>query len=500
MICLVLLKFPSVYHPLNEPSLMSRRSILQNILNVFSGQALAMLLGFATHAYLARILGPENYGVLGFAVSIISYFGILAALGTDMWGARAIARQDRDTREVTADVVSLRIGLGLVSLVLLLILVSFWRESSLVNSIILIQAASLFIAAITLDFAFQGMEQLDIPARRQVISAFIALVGIFVFMQFEKSVVIAAIIFQTAAFIAALYTVFVFRKSLNVLPLRMNLGGWANILKLSWPFAVTGIVNAIYFSIDVVIIGLVLTKEGVGLYVAAGRVLTLGLSVAGIFTVAFMPVLSRLVADRETRREASTHFARSVIFVGGLIASGGFLLTPEIIGILFGEAFAGAEFALRLLMINLAVAHVLAVYHLQLMAWNHERAQMFLMIAGAAVNLILNLIFIPKFGIEAAAATTLVSSLFVTFLAYIVLSRHKDECHLPIILQNVVLFCITVWGGYELLVVVEHFIDAPVIRFFAFGFLLTFTYGSIGWGLKVIRPKEIGNYLTRDQN
>ena len=170
MICLEPLVTPLGRRSEGETVLMSRRSILQNILHVFSGQALAMLCGLVTHAYLARVLGPGNYGILGFAVSVVSYFGILASLGTDMWGARTIARQDREISTMTADIVSLRLALSLISLVLLVVLISVWQESSTVNAVILIQAASLFIAALTLDFAFQGLERLDVAARRQMIS------------------------------------------------------------------------------------------------------------------------------------------------------------------------------------------------------------------------------------------------------------------------------------------------------------------------------------------
>ena len=500
MICLVHLVTPNGRRSEGEHVLMSRRSILQNILHVFSGQALAMLCGLVTHAYLARVLGPGNYGIIGFAVSVVSYFGILASLGTDMWGARTIARQDREISTITADIVSLRLALSLVSLVLLIALVSVWQESSTVNAVILIQAASLFIAALTLDFAFQGLERLDVAARRQMIAAVIALVGMLVFMQYGGSAITATIVFQAAAFVAALYAVVIFRRTVAILPLRINFAAWKNILRASVPFAVTGVVNAIYFSIDVVIIGLVLSKEEVGLYVAAGRVLTVGLSVAGVFTTAFMPVLSRLVAERDSRRQASLHLARSVIFTGGLIASGGFLLAPEIIHLLFGSGFAGAEQALRILMINLAATHVLTVYHLQLMTWNHERAQMVIMIAGATLNVLLNLIFIPRFGIEAAAATTLASTLFVMALAYIVLARHGDECHGLVIVQNTIFFGVAAWGGYAVLAVTGHAIETPAGRFIVFGTLLALLYGAIGWGLGIIRPAEISRYLTRNQN
>ena len=116
------------------------------------------------------------------------------------------------------------------------------------------------------------------------------------------------------------------------------------------------------------------------------------------------------------------------------------------------------------------------------------------------MNVLLNLIFIPRFGIEAAAATTLASTLFVMVLAYIVLARHGDERHGLVIVQNTVFFCATAWGGYAVLALAGHAIEAPGSRFMVFGMLLTVLYGAVGWGLGIIRPAEIGRYLTRDQN
>ena len=479
---------------------MPRRSVLQNISYVFSGQAIVLLCSLVTHGYLARMLGPGDYGILGFAVSVVSYFGILSALGADLWGARTIARREFGTKLLVEDIVSLRLSLSVVSFTLMIILISTWQEPQTVNSVVLIQAAGLFISAITLDFAFQGLERLDVYARRQMISAVAALMGIVIFIQFSMSVVTAAIVFQIAAFSAAIYTVMIFQKSVGPLQITINLTAWKNILKASVPFAITGVVNAIYFSIDVIIIGLILSKEDVGHYVAAGRLLTIGLSFAGIFTTAFMPILSRLITEGNARREASQHLSRSVLFLGCMLACGGFVLAPDIIQLLYGDNFVDAELSLRLLMINLAAAQVLVVYNLQLMVWNEERAQMYIMTAGALLNVILNLLFIPRFGIEAAATTTLVTTLFVIILAYRVQRRQGNECHASAIIQNAVLFAIFAWIGFELRVRFGIVFEVSVGRILIFGIPLVLSYVAIGWGLGIIRPFKIWEYLIRDQN
>ena len=139
------------------PSMNSRNSVLSNIYHILSGNSVALLLGFMTHAYLARILGTENYGILGFAVSVVTYFGILAALGTDIWATRSIARGDQDCSSIAGQIVSVRLALSVFSFGLLTLLLSFWNQPMLVNLVTLVQASTLLITAFTLDFAFQGL-------------------------------------------------------------------------------------------------------------------------------------------------------------------------------------------------------------------------------------------------------------------------------------------------------------------------------------------------------
>ena len=207
------------------------------------------------------------------------------------------------------------------------------------------------------------------------------------------------------------------------------------------------------------------------------------------------------MAERDSRRQASLHWPVCYLYRRSH-RQRRVSLTPEITSTpLFGSGFAGAEQATSDSDSRLAATHVLTVYHLQLMTWDHEQAQMVIMIAGATLNALLNLIFIPRFGIEAAAATTLASTLFVMALAFIVLARRTgDERHGLVIAQNTVFFGVATWGGYAVLALAGHAIETPAGRFMVFGTLLTLLYGAIGWGLGIIRPAEISRYLTRNQN
>ncbi|MBT4118122.1 MAG: oligosaccharide flippase family protein [Rhodospirillaceae bacterium] len=472
----------------------ARRTIFQNALSTSAGQFIALFLGVITHAFWARAIGPEQYGILGFAVSIVSYFGLAGTLGTDIWGTRNVARNAGDVAITTGHVISLRLTLSAAVALALGLMLAIWRPAQLVMIVIVIQFASVFIAAFTLDFAFQGLERMSGIAKRQVVTAVLALAGISATALFEPGVILAATIFQGAALIAAIVMLIDFFRLGGVPKIRIDWARWRSILATSAPIAVTGVVAAVYYSIDIVMLGFFRSQAEVGLYVAAGKILMVGMTAATILGAVFFPVLSRLITDQAARRKASAHHAEVMIFFGGLIALGGYLLAPEILYIVFGASYAGADQALRILMANLVLAHIVAIYQMQLLAWNMQKQQMNIVIAGAILNVGLNIWLIPKFGIEAAASTTLISSAAVLLLALVVLRRQNFEVHGALVIKGALL-CVALGYAGEAILAASPLPENAIFRFLIAGTVITFVFSLIALATRLVRPKAALRYM-----
>ena len=71
---------------------MSERLIFKNFSAMALAQSVSMLAGLITVMALTRGLGPEIYGVIGFAVAVASYLGLWTNFGMDSHGVREIAR------------------------------------------------------------------------------------------------------------------------------------------------------------------------------------------------------------------------------------------------------------------------------------------------------------------------------------------------------------------------------------------------------------------------
>ena len=64
----------------------------RNILHLSLGDFIAKSLNFLAFIYLARLLGVTNYGVLEFALAILTYFLLFADGGLELWATREAAR------------------------------------------------------------------------------------------------------------------------------------------------------------------------------------------------------------------------------------------------------------------------------------------------------------------------------------------------------------------------------------------------------------------------
>ena len=103
------------------------------------------------------------------------------------------------------------------------------------------------------------------------------------------------------------------------------------------------------------------------------------------------------------------------------------------------------------------------------------------------------------YGIEAAAATTLISSLVVFGLSYLVLQRHQQERHHSIILRNWVLFFVFALVGYQFVTQFDLYNNSIVARFLILGSGITIIYCLTGWLIRAVTPIETFRYLNKEQ-
>lgn len=146
---------------------MSTSRVLRNASLLGVAQAVSMAAGFVSTAWLARMLGPEAHGIIGFGTAFVSYFALAVVFGTDLYGTREIASAPDRTRALLSRILGVRlILLVLVGTVYVAVISAIDRPRDVIV-VMFIQILGLLSAAVTVDFLFQGVQRMGPVAIRQ---------------------------------------------------------------------------------------------------------------------------------------------------------------------------------------------------------------------------------------------------------------------------------------------------------------------------------------------
>jgi O-antigen/teichoic acid export membrane protein len=202
------------------PNENSHSRILDNISALAIAQIVAMVAGFFSTAWVARSLGPEGYGIIGFGAAFISYFAIIVVLGTDYYGNREIAQNPDKAQALAAKIIGLRLVLATVALTIYLAVIYFIDRSQPVKIVMLTQAIGLIFTVIAIDFIFEGRQRMRAIAVRIGGSSVVSLVCILLFVRGSEDVYVAAAIPVMATAIGTVWLVGLAHK--KIVPLRIS--------------------------------------------------------------------------------------------------------------------------------------------------------------------------------------------------------------------------------------------------------------------------------------
>ncbi|MBP2230268.1 O-antigen/teichoic acid export membrane protein [Azospirillum agricola] len=390
------------------------RRIFQNIRALAAAKAATMASGLVTAAWTARVLGPDSFGVLGFGTSLMAYAALFVNLGLSTYAVREIARDRDEAGPLSEHVLTLRTVLALVVGALYAAFVLSLDKPMAVKAVLLVQAVQLLGNALVLDFVYQATERMGVIATREIGTSIGSMLLVFLLVRGPDDAIVAAAITGGAITVNALIMIGRFRRDFGRLRPRIDLRVWREILTAATPMAVGVFAWAIFTHLDVVMLGFMAPHAEVGWYSAAVKVQTLANLAGNIVMNAFLPQLAASHGDLDHMRERMRAYATVMLTVGALVVAGGLALAPSILATLFGGAYDPAALPLRILMVASAVVYANMILGNPLLVWHRQTGYMIAMLAGGALNAVLNVWWIPRYGIQGAAMATLTAELAAT--------------------------------------------------------------------------------------
>jgi PST family polysaccharide transporter len=365
-------------------------------------------LTLVTTVWLGRVLGPTAFGMFSWGIALLAYFSIFHNLGLNVVGVREAARDASRIPKLMGEILGLRAVASLLAFGLYLLILLLLDKPPLFKLVVAVQGLTLFAHAASVEWVYEGVQQMGVLARRHIVVAVLTLAGTLLLVREPDDVVLAAAATVAAAALGNGWILLTYRRQFGVPRLRGDLAAWKALLRPGLPIAVSLFMIQVYTSLDQLMLGLMRTEQEVGWYAAAYRLITAVLIPSSVLLQAFMPALSEAHGDPERMRARGRRFIAALLAVGFPLAVAGAFLAPLLIR-LFGADYAPAAPALTILMVDVSLSYFHIGLGRALVAWDRERDYMAALVGGAVANVVLNLLLIPPYGIVGAAVATMLS-------------------------------------------------------------------------------------------
>ena len=388
------------------------RRYFSNTSWMFGEQVLRMLVGLFVGIYVARYLGPEQFGVYSYVVAFVALFGAVANLGLDGIVVRDLVNQpdERDSYLGTAFWLK-QIG-ALLMLATLAIAVRFTSNDAITNLYIFIIASGLiFHSFAVVDSYFQSetlSKYVSIAKLIQLaLSSVLKLYLIFIQADLFWFVLVSVIDQITLALSLA----FAYRRQQIGSFLRhFDLGAAKAMLKNSWPLILSGMAVMLYMRIDQIMIKEMLGEREVGVYSAAIRLSEAWYFVPMIIATSLFPAIvkARKVDQELYNMRLQSLYTIMIYFAVG-VALPVALMAEHIVAILYGVQYQEAGRVLSIHVWSGIFVGLGVVNGQWFLAENLQGLAIRNTLIGAGANVILNYILIPLYGVPGAAVATFIA-------------------------------------------------------------------------------------------
>ncbi|MBL8161481.1 MAG: flippase [Anaerolineae bacterium] len=391
------------------------RIIVRNTLFGMGAQIALRVVSFVFQVLVVRALGDEEFGRYAIVLAWAGLFSVIGDLGINQYLAREIARDRSKANELFWDTVVLRFGLAVIAAVITTVGAAWNGYDQRLVLAVAIYTSSYFLQAILapLSSILTGNERVDIVSVMGVITQilFMVFAAIFLLLEFDFVwLVIASVI--NLPIMTVLHLWAIRRNKLGPPQFRVNTGLWWSVVRAGLPFGLIQLSLSFAFRVDTIFLSGHVPDAHVGWYnVAYNLTLTL-MTLSRTFNDAILPTLARQHANNpDSVRPWYYQSVRMILAVGLPVAVGGMLTAEKIVALLYQPEIAPAAIALAILVWDIPFVMYHSFCGNITQSINREDAAARVYFSLGVVNIVLNLILIPRFGIIGSAFATVLTDL-----------------------------------------------------------------------------------------
>lgn len=382
--------------------------------------------------FVARYLGPEQFGLMNYVISYVSLFQVFALFGMDSIEIREEARveNERDTIIGTAFVIKC-MSAFMTMLIVIGTAIAFEADSFTMWMIILYSISIILSTGSVVRNYFTSIVWNEYIVKTEITRTMIGL-GIKVILLLLHAPLIwfiIALLFDSVLLFSG-YMISYRTKIGNIRLWKFD-KQWAKYLvKQSFPLLLTGTAVIIYQRIDQVMIGNMIDKTSVGYFSVASKFVELLMFVPTILAQTISPILVRIREQSQEQYEQKAQMFMNVsLWTCILMSLCISLLSYWIILFTYGKEYLAAVSILQILSFKTASVALSGTAGQMIVIEKLQKYAIFRDAFGCIVCVGLNYLLLPHYGVAAAAVVAILSNVAAGYIADIFIPPYHHLFH-----------------------------------------------------------------------
>ncbi|HDH7823203.1 TPA: flippase [Raoultella planticola] len=392
-------------------NIFKERSIT-NIIWLMSDSILRLGLGFIINVWLARYLGPEQFGSFNYSFAMIAIYSAVASLGMNGVVVRELVKGDVDNSIIMGTSFFLQV-IGSISaavFVILTVMILRPHESSLMLAVICMLPSVLFRSSDVIKYWFESTVSSKYTVISQNIAFFVSAFVKIIIIFSDGGYYFIAVTVSLEALILSILLFYFFKKKTNLFKWKFDYEEAKRLLNISWPLVLSGVALMLYMRIDQIMIGNIIGDAAVGIYSVAVKMVEVWYFIPVAIVSSLFPKIIKLREQSKESYDKRLQFLYDIlVIIGVTLALAITFVSDYIISLLYDHHYFSASKIIKL------YAWVSIFYFLSSASgrwYINEGLQKYALtrnLAGLFIGIVLNYILIPIYGAEGSVYATLIA-------------------------------------------------------------------------------------------
>jgi PST family polysaccharide transporter len=411
-----------------------KTKLFSNIGYLALAQIGTYLLPLITIPYISRTVGVSNYGLIEYATVAMLYFISIVEFSFNTTSTRKIAANRNNFKKISliySSALFARLFFLLISTIIFAACLFLIPEFKSQYKLMILAYPVVLGWAVYPLFLFQGLQELKVIAFGNLSLKVLATILIFIVINDEADFIYVAAINGGAQLLISLgiliYVPYKFKE------VKLFWPSWrpikASIYEGRFIFT-SDFFNKVYAMGSVFIAGFYVSPASLGLYAAGMKLIIVGKSFI------FQPLLGALFPHlNEKFKESKEGFLKQLrktllilLAVTGTASTTLMLFSEFFINLIFGNEYSGAAHLLFIMAPILTLSSFVHIYLYQgVLTYKKDKIYLGIIVLGGLVTLLLNVLFIPKYGVTGAAYIRLIGEAFLAIVSFIAFQRIKQK-------------------------------------------------------------------------